>query len=85
MKKKVLTLTAVALVALMAAACHKERRCSCVIEDVATTYNPVLVIDDGLHCDDITEMALEEKYVTEDGVHSLHRTEVHKVTCSDQR
>lgn len=74
-----------ALMALVATGCGKERNCECVVEDMATNYNPLIVVDHGMKCDDITEMAIEEKYVTDDGTHSLRRTEVHKVSCHEQR
>ncbi|MBP5527128.1 MAG: hypothetical protein J6X79_01595 [Bacteroidales bacterium] len=83
MKKKVL-LSAMALMALLAVGCGKQRNCECVVEDLVTNYNPILVVDHGIDCGDITEMAIEEKYVTEDGTHSLRR-EVHKVSCHEQR
>ena len=54
-------------------------------KDLGLPNLPVMVVDHSMSCSDITEMALEEKYVTEDGTHSLRRIEVHKVTCRDQR
>lgn len=84
MKKKKL-LPVLALTALMVVSCGKERHCECTVEDVVTNYNPLLIVDHSMNCGDITEMALEEKYVTADGVHSLRRTEVHKVSCREQR
>lgn len=84
MKKKVL-LSAMALMALIAVGCGKQRNCECVVEDLVTNYNPVMVIDNGMKCSDLTEMAIEEKYVTDDGTHSLRRVEVHKVSCHEQR
>ena len=84
MKTK-LVLPALALMALVATGCGKERNCECTVEDLVTNYNPLIVVDHGMKCSDITEMAIEEKYVAEDGTHSLHRVEVHKVSCHDQR
>ena len=84
MKKKAI-LPALALTALLATGCGKERNCECTVEDVVNSYNPVLVVDNGMKCSDITEIAIEEKYVTDDGTHSLRRTEVHKVSCREQR
>ena len=84
MKKNIL-LPAVALLALLAVGCSKERNCECTVEDLVTNYNPLMIVDNGMKCSDITEMAIEEKYVTEDGVHSLRRVEVHKVSCREQR
>lgn len=84
--RKYLRLGAVAtLMALAFVGCNKERNCECTIEDENYNYNPVMVVDHSMSCSDITEMALEEKYVTEDGTHSLRRIEVHKVSCRDQR
>lgn len=84
MKKKAI-LPAMALLALLAVGCSKQRNCECVVEGLVTNYNPVMVVDNGIKCGDITEMAIEEKYVTEDGTHLLRRTEVHRVSCHEQR
>lgn len=84
MKKKVI-LPALALLALVAAGCSKERRCECILDDASVSHNPILVIDNGMRCSDISEMAIEEKYVTDDGTHSLRRIEVHSVKCHEQR
>ena len=83
--KKRLLLPAVALLALTIASCGKDRNCECVVEDGNYNYNPLMIVDHSMKCSDITEMALEEKYITEDGTHSLQRTEVHKVSCHEQR
>lgn len=84
--KKTAILPILALTALLATGCGKERNCECTVEDLATNYNPTLVIDNGMKCSDITEMAIEEKYVDSlSGAHLLHRIEVHKVTCREQR
>lgn len=80
-----LILPALALLALAATGCGKERNCECTVEDATYNYNPLIVVDHSMKCSDITEMALEEKYVTDDGTHSLHRTEVHQVSCHEQR
>ena len=84
MKKKVL-LSVMALMAILAVGCGKERNCECTVEDVVTNYNPLLIVDHSMKCSDIKEMAIEEKYVTDDGTHSLRRVEVHKVSCHEQR
>lgn len=84
MNKKVL-LPLLALVALTAAGCGKARNCECTVEDATYNYNPVMIVDHGMRCEDITEMALEEKYVAEDGTQSLRRIDVHKVHCHEQR
>lgn len=83
--KKSLILPTLALLALLAAGCGKQHNCECIVEDVEVIHNPVMVVDNGMKCSDITEMAIEEKYVTDDGTHSLQRTEVHKVSCHEQR
>lgn len=83
--KKIIILPALALVTLLATGCGKERNCECTFEGMTSNYNPVVVVDNGMKCNDIKEIAVEEKYVTEDGTHSLHRTEVHKVNCREQR
>lgn len=82
MKKKIL-LPAVALLALAATGCAKERHCKCFSEGQDNQHLQVMVIDRAMKCDDIKEMAFEVKYVTEDGAHSLQRTEVHNVSCRE--
>ena len=84
MKKKAI-LPIIVMTALAVAGCGKARNCECYVDDVSVAHNPVMVVDNGIKCSDITEMAIEEKYVTEDGTHSLHRTEVHPVKCHEQR
>ena len=83
--KKSIILPALALLALLAAGCGKQRNCECIVEGSLSSHNPVLVVDNGMKCSDITEIAIEEKYVTDDGTHSLRRTEVHPVKCHEQR
>lgn len=83
--KKSIIFPAAALLVLLVSGCGKQRNCECVVEGTAIIHNPVLVVDNGMKCSDITEMAIEEKYVTDDGVHSLRRTEVHPVKCHEQR
>lgn len=84
MKQRIL-LPALAFLALLATGCGKQRNCECLVDGVSASHNPVLVVDNGIKCSDITEMAIEEKYVTDDGTHSLRRTEVHSVSCHEQR
>ena len=81
MKKFFTTLAAVAMLAAVWG-CNKEHQCKCVWTDESDDNEQlkVFVIDGGLDCDDITEMAFEEKYVTDDGI-SLHHVDVHKVKC----
>ncbi len=74
-----------ALLALTAVGCGKQRNCECVVDGGGYNYNPILVVDDGIKCDDITEMSIEEKYVADDGTQSLRRVEVHQVHCHEQR
>lgn len=83
--KKNIIMSALALLTLLAVGCGKQRNCECYIDNISADHNPILVIDNGMKCSDITEMAIEEKYVTEDGTHSLRRTEVHPVSCHEQR
>ena len=82
MKKTILI--PVALLALTVAGCSKEHSCKCTIDDEVVAHEPVMIVDGGLKCSDIKEMAVEVKYTTDDGVHTLQRTEVHKVTCREQ-
>lgn len=82
MKKRILI--PVAIFALMLAGCSKQRYCKCTLDSVVESHEPVMVVDGGMRCSDITEMAVEVKYTTDDGTHSLQRTEVHKVTCREQ-
>lgn len=81
--KKRIVMPALALVALMAVGCGKERHCKCFSEGVDDQRLQVMVIDRSMKCSDIKQMAFEEKYVTEDGTHSLRHTEVHNVTCRE--
>ncbi len=83
MKKRIF-LPVLALLALTAVSCGKERHCKCFNDNEGENqYLQVMVVDRAMKCEDITEMAFEEKYVTEDGTHSLHRIEVHNVTCRE--
>lgn len=81
MKKIVLTF--VAALALLAVGCSKEHQCKCVTTDVEDDgLLKYFVVDGSISCDDITEMAFEEHISVEGGT-SLHRVEVHKVSCRD--
>lgn len=81
MKNKIL-LPALALGALLAAGCSKEHQCECSDPKTPTLLKTILVVDEQMKCEDITEMGYEEKYTTESGEHSLRRT-MHKVKCRD--
>ena len=84
MKRKIMIVAGVALMTLLAASCNKERQCKCVTTDVPDNgLLKIMFVDNGLKCEDITEMAFEEHIVTEDGHHSLTRTDVHTVSCRD--
>lgn len=64
-------------------ACGKEHQCKCVTTDVEDDgLLKYFVIDGSISCDDITEMAFEE-HVSVEGGTSLHRVEVHKVSCRE--
>ncbi|MCR5445901.1 MAG: hypothetical protein K6E96_09550 [Bacteroidales bacterium] len=84
MKKKIM-LPVLALMTLATIGCGKDRNCECVIEGADYNYNPIMVVDHGMKCEDITEMSIEEKYVTESGEHSVHHVDVHNVHCHEQR
>lgn len=84
MKSKILTVAAMALITLLAVSCNKERQCKCTTTDVPDDgLLKIMVVDNGLKCEDIKEMAFEEHVVTDDGQHSLTRTNVHQVSCRD--
>ena len=77
---------AFAAIALMATACaDKEHQCKCVPEDGDDSRLEILFVGSGVKCEDITETAFEERYVADDGSHSLRRYDVHKVKCRDYR
>ncbi|MBO7100928.1 MAG: hypothetical protein J6V98_02780 [Bacteroidales bacterium] len=81
MKKKILPLM---IVALSLAGCAKDKQCKCVTTDVPDDgLLKVLVVDGGMNCSDIVEMAIEVKDRDENGNYTLRRTEVHKVKCRD--
>ena len=83
MKKKILPLMMVALT-LALAGCAKDKQCKCFTTDVPDDgLLKVLVVDGSMKCDDISEMAIEEKVQDENGNYTLRRTEVHKVKCRD--
>lgn len=84
MKRKIMIVAGVALMTLLAAACNKERQCKCVTTDVPDNgLLKIMFVDNGMKCENITEMAFEEHIVTEDGQHSLTRTDIHTVSCRD--
>lgn len=84
MKRKITILAAAIVCVLLAAACNKERQCKCVTTDVPDNgLLKIMVVDNGLKCDAIKEMAFEQHIVTEDGQHSLIRTDIHQVSCRD--
>lgn len=84
MKKKILvcTVAMMGLVGLMGlSSCSKEHQCKCVTTDVPDDgLLKYFVVEGSIACEDITEMAFEEHVSTENGT-SLHRVEVHKVSC----
>ena len=81
--KRILFLAAAGLCLVMAG-CSKEHRCKCTTTDVEDDgLLKIITIDGHLSCDDIAEMGLENKIVTEDGVQSLERVEMHTVNCRD--
>lgn len=83
MKKKIFSLMIVALTLVMAG-CAKDKQCKCVTTDVPDDgLLKVLVVDGGMKCSDITEMAIEQKVQDENGNYTLRRNEVHKVKCRD--
>lgn len=82
MMKKVLTLTAVALL-MLCASCSKERQCKCVTTDVPDDgVLKILVVDRQMKCDNITEMGFEQKIVDDNG-QTLQRIDMHTVSCRD--
>lgn len=79
MKKIIMTLAVFA--ALLVAGCAKEHQCKCETAEAGNASQRILTIDGQMKCESITELGVEEKYVTADGVHSLRRTEMQKVNC----
>ena len=84
MKKRLLPLALVSVLAFTVTGCAKERQCKCTIDDNVTLHEPVFIVDGGMKCSDIKEIAIEVKYTAEDGTHTLQRTEVHNVSCREQ-
>lgn len=83
MKKKILPLIVV-LLSLAAAGCAKDKQCKCTTTDVQDDgLLKVLVVDGSMRCEDIVEMAMEEKIRDEEGNYTLTRVQVHKVKCRD--
>ena len=71
------------LMLLALTGCVKDRQCRCVYTDGSDDGRlKVFFVDPAIHCEDITEMAFEEK-ITEDGVHTLHRTDTRPVKCRE--
>lgn len=83
MTKKILPLAILVLLAL--ASCGKQRQCKCVTTDVPDDgLLKVLVVDNGIKCEDITEMGFERKDVDSvSGQQTLSRYEMHTVSCRD--
>lgn len=87
MKKKfsiVAILVAVAFV-FLAVACNKEHQCKCdVTDDGAVNKLQFLTVDDGLKCEDITEMSVEKMIVDSvSGRHTFTRTETVHLSCRE--
>jgi len=85
MKKKILSVVVVlATLTLVLVSCGKDRQCKCVYTDTTESAEllKLIVVDNQMKCEDITEMGYEEKVVTEDG-QTLHRTGMHTVSCRD--
>ena len=70
------------LILLVLTGCAKDRQCRCVYTEGDDDRLKVFFVDPAIHCEDITEMAVEEK-VTIDGEHTLQRTDYHSVRCRD--
>lgn len=82
--KKILMIGAATLL-LLATACHKERQCKCTYTELENDNSlRFLYVDNGMKCENITEMA-EEVHITDSTTtppsHSLRRIETHKVSC----
>ncbi len=80
MKKRIFCLMA-AVAALAVAGCAKEHQCKCEATETADTEQRILTVDGQMKCESITELGFEEKYVAEDGTHSLRRVQMQKVSC----
>ena len=82
MKKKFIAIALLAA-ALAAVGCGKDHQCKCVPEGGDNNHLEIVFVGPSIDCEDITETAFEERYTTEDGIHSLRRVEKHKVKCRD--
>ena len=83
MTKKILAVALMGVFCL--AGCSKQRQCKCVTTDVPDDgLLKVLVVDNQIKCEDITEMGFEKKDVdTATGQQTLTRYEMHTVSCRD--
>lgn len=83
MKKIRLIVPAMAVLALLAASCGKEKQCLCYYEDVDSYYEKTIFVGPGLDCEDISEVSFEERVTTDEGVHTLERYDEHIAHCRD--
>lgn len=83
MKKNRLLLPALAVLALLATACGKEKQCLCYYEDVDAYYEKTIFVGPGIDCEDISEVAYEERVTTEEGEHTLVRYDEHIIHCRE--
>ena len=83
MTKKILPIAILALIVLTS--CGKQRQCKCVTTDIPDNgLLKVLVVDNQIKCEDITEMGFEQKIVDSvTGQQTLSRYEMHTVSCRD--
>ena len=71
--------------ALLAIACNKEHQCKCdVTDEGATNKLQLLTVDNGLKCEDVTEMAVDK--IVKDSVtgeNIFTRVEIQHLSCRD--
>lgn len=74
-----------AVLLVFLAACHKEHQCKCDVTDSASNGKlQLLTVDNGLKCEDITEMAVEKMIVDSvTGDHTFTRIEIQHLSCRE--
>lgn len=83
MTKKIIPIAILALLALTS--CGKQRQCKCTTTDIPDDgLLKILVVDNQIRCEDITEMGFERKDVDSvSGQQTLSRYEMHTVSCRE--
>lgn len=82
MKKRIIP-AIVVFACLIAAGCGKEKQCICYYDNVDAYYEKYIFVGPGLNCSDISEVSYENRVTTEEGSHTLQRSDIHQVHCRD--